>query len=295
MSDANRIPIDLHAARDAGFRPKKRLGQHLLRDASVVTDMLAALKLEPDHALLEIGPGLGALTQSLLATGLPVLAIEVDPSACVALRQRFANAPNFFLVQADVLKVDLAAAALQAFGPKPFHIAANLPYYITTPVLAHILEEQVPFDRMVCLVQWEVGVRLCAPPGGKEYGALTLLARARCDVSTLRKVLPGAFTPPPTVDSAILLLQRLPQPRVTSDLGRFATVVRSAFGKRRKTLRNALLMSSWLASTPAQVDQAIALAGLDPGCRAETLDIDAFDRLAQAVGQAGVRFQAPSS
>lgn len=292
---ADRIPIDLAAAQAASFRPKKRLGQHLLRDATVVQDMLAALAPSPQHGLLEIGPGLGALTQSLLATGLPVLAIEVDPSACVALQQRFAGQQHFHLLQADVLKVDLAAAVQSAFGSKPFHIAANLPYYITTPVLAQILESGLAFERMACLVQWEVAVRLCASPGGKEYGALTLMAQSRCDVRSLRKVPPGAFTPPPTVDSAILILERLPKPRIQSDLEHFELVVRSAFGKRRKTLRNTLLMSPWLRGTAAQIDQAITQAGLDPGIRAEALYIEAFDHLTQAVESAGIVFQTKGS
>jgi 16S rRNA (adenine1518-N6/adenine1519-N6)-dimethyltransferase len=280
---ASKIPIPRKEAMAAGFWTKKGLGQHLLRDASVVSDILAALAPAPEEAIVEIGPGLGALTEALLQTGCPVLAVEVDERACQVLRGRFQGAGNFHLVQADVLDTDLAALVREKLGEKSFHIAANLPYYITTPILARILEGGVPFTRMVVLAQREVALRLAAVPGGKAYGALSLMAQYRAEVVFLRKVLPGAFTPPPKVDSGLVLFRRLQRPAArVKDEAYLFKVIRTAFGKRRKTLRNALLMGE-LELEPGRLDKAFESAGIDPGRRAETLGLNEFAKLADAI------------
>ena len=182
------------------------------------------------------------------------------------------------VVQVDVLEADLGALSLEALGGAPFHIAANLPYYITTPILAKVLESGLPFRRMVALVQWEVGRRLAAGPGGKEYGALSVMAQFRAKVSLLRKVLPGAFTPVPRVDSALVLFERLAEPLVkVRDPDLFFKVVRSAFGKRRKTLSNALKMAGFAVPTGAW-----ERAGVKPGQRAEELGLAQFAVLADS-------------
>jgi 16S rRNA (adenine1518-N6/adenine1519-N6)-dimethyltransferase len=267
------VPIDREAAAAAGFWTKKRLGQHLLRDPQVVAETLAALAVRPDEAILEIGPGLGALTESLLTVGVPLLAVEVDPSACEALKLRFAAEPRFHLLQADVLKTDLGAEAAKAFEGRAFHLAANLPYYITTPVLAQVLESRLPFGRMVVLTQWEVAQRLAAEPDTHDWSALSVLAQYFCKVTVLRKVGRGAFTPAPKVDSGLILFERLPQPSVLpKDEALFFRLVRGGFGKRRKTLRNALLMAGqgW---EPEAVDAALGKCGVDGKRRAETLTL----------------------
>ena len=281
-----RVPIDREAAAAAGFWTKKRLGQHLLRDAQVVADTLAALAVQPDEGILEIGPGLGALTESLLGVGVPLLAVEVDPSACEALKLRFADNPNFHLLQADVLKTDLGEEAARVLG-RPFHLAANLPYYITTPVLAQVLESHLPFRRMVVLTQWEVALRLAAQPDTHDWSALSVLAQYYCKVTVLRKVLRGAFTPVPKVDSGLILFERLSAPSVMPrDEALFFRLVRGGFGKRRKTLRNAILMAGQGWEAPA-LDDALALAGVDGKRRAETLTLVEWaglaDRLADSL------------
>jgi 16S rRNA (adenine1518-N6/adenine1519-N6)-dimethyltransferase len=281
-----RIPIHRESAQSAGFWTKKRLGQHLLRDPEVVAESISSLGLKDGEGILEIGPGLGALTESLLATGAIVLAVEVDPTACVALRQRFGGNERFKLLQADVLKVDLKAEAAKAFGGEAFHIAANLPYYITTPVLAGILESGLAFGRMSVLTQYEVAQRLQAPAGAEDYAAISILAQYYCKVRILRKVGPGAFTPPPKVDSALVLFERLAEPAVKArDPELFFKLTRSAFGKRRKTLRNALLMSAGLDLDlePAALDAALESSGIKGQRRGETLSMQEYADLCNAL------------
>lgn len=282
-----RVPIDRDAAQAAGFWTKKRLGQHLLRDAQVVADSLAALNAAEGEAILEIGPGLGALTESLLALGLPLLAVEVDPSACEALRLRFGQEPRFHLMGADVLKVDLRAECARVFGARPFHVAANLPYYITTPVLAKLLESGLPFGRMVALTQYEVAERLASSPGEPEWSALSVLAQYHCRVTLLRKVLRGAFTPVPRVDSALLRFERRGAPAVAvRDEKLYFKVARSGFGMRRKTLRNALKMAPGLDFSGEDLDRALAKAGIDGQRRGETLTLQEWADLTDALGTA---------
>lgn len=282
MSD--RVPIAREAAQAAGFWTKKRLGQHLLRDAQVVADTLTALDVKPDEAILEIGPGLGALTESLLAVGVPLLAVEVDPSACEALKLRFGAEPRFHLLQADVLKTDLKAECERAFEGRPFHLAANLPYYITTPVLAQVLESKLPFGRMVVLTQLEVAQRLAASPDQKEWAAISVLAQYHCKVTLLRKVLAGAFTPVPKVDSALLLFERREKPAVAvKDEALFFKVARSGFGMRRKTLRNALKMAPGLSFEGPALDAAFQATGVDGQRRGETLTLEEWAALSDAL------------
>jgi 16S rRNA (adenine1518-N6/adenine1519-N6)-dimethyltransferase len=283
---SKRVPIAREAAQAAGFWTKKRLGQHLLRDPQVVADSIAALQLRDSEGLLEIGPGLGALTEALLATGLPVAAVEVDPAACEALQLRFGAEPRFKLLQADVLKTDLSHFAAEALGGRPFHVAANLPYYITTPVLAQILESGLPFGRMVVLTQLEVAQRLAASPGQPEWAAISILAQYHCQVTLLRKVLAGAFTPVPKVDSALILFERRPKPAVAvKDQALFFRVARSGFGMRRKTLRNALKMAPGLSFDGAALDKAFEASGIDSQRRGETLTLEEWAALSDALAQ----------
>ncbi len=283
----SRLPLDRTAALAAGFRTKKRLGQHLLRDPEVVAETLRVLAPGPGDGLVEIGPGLGALTGPLLATGAPLLAVEVDPAACRALRSRHGSEARFHLLEADVLKVDLAAEAARALEGRPFHVAANLPYYITTPVLASLLEGGVPFVRMVALVQWEVALRLAARPGTADWSALGALASYHARVTLLRKVARGAFTPVPGVDSGLVLLERRSSPAVAAeDPALLFRLLRASFRMRRKTLRRALILAG-LGLDPAALEGALKAAGLDGGRRGETLELGEWAALARAWAAAG--------
>lgn len=283
MPGARRIPIAREAAENAGFWTKKHLGQHLLRDSTVVDMGLKALRPEDAGAIIEIGPGLGALTEALLKANVPVIGIEVDPKACEALKERFGGLANLELIQADILKVDLLAMLAERKLER-VSVAANLPYYITTPVIAKLLEDELPFERMVALTQWEVAERLCAGPGSKTYAAISVLVQFWCEVKILKRVLPGAFTPPPRVDSGLLLFERHAKPRVdVKDRKLFFKVVRSAFGKRRKTLRNGLKMSGDPFLESADIEKAFLDSKIDPQRRPETMSLQEFANLANAL------------
>ncbi len=285
MPRSNRIPIARDHASDAGFWTKKRLGQHLLRDSTVVRDSLQALGTVPGDTILEIGPGLGAMTEALLSLDAQVLGVELDPKACEVLQSRFGSFPNFRLIQGDILKVDLRSLTANV-APGKLQIAANLPYYITTPVLAKLLEEEIPFKRMVALTQWEVAERLAASPGRKTYAAISVLIQFWCEIKVLRRVLPGAFTPPPKVDSGLILFQKLEKPSVdVVDRSLFFSVVRSCFGKRRKTLKNSLKMSRDPELKERDFDTAFKAAGIDPARRPETLSLLEFSKLSNAIDQ----------
>lgn len=277
----SRIPIAKAAAAEAGFWTKKGLGQHLLRDPSVADQIVKALEPAGADMILEIGPGLGALTERLLELGPMVLGVECDPKACAVLRSRFGSLGRFRLVEADILKADLDGLVA---GSRSLRVAANLPYYITTPVLARLLEERLPFTRLVALTQWEVGLRLAAPPGGKDRAAISVLAQYHCEVELLRKVYPGAFTPPPKVDSALVLFKRRLAPAaIVRNERLFFKLVRACFEKRRKTLKNGLKM--WGLDRAAET---LARAGLDPMRRPETLSIEEFGRLCDACAASSV-------
>jgi 16S rRNA (adenine1518-N6/adenine1519-N6)-dimethyltransferase len=254
----------------AGRVRRRALGQHFLVDPGVVDRTIALAALEPGAPVLEIGPGRGALTDGLLRSGHPVLAVEIDPELAGALAGR--GDPRLEVVLADFL--DLGPEERARF---PRAVVANLPYSTGTAILERLLKAPERVDRIVVMLQREVADRLCAEPGGKTYGALTVLTALHARVRRGFGVPPGAFRPPPEVESAVVRLDVEPAPRVAvQDEAEFRRVVRAAFAQRRKTLRNALGAS--FGRAPAE--DALARAGVDPGRRAETLSLDEFARLA---------------
>ena len=255
-------------SRDAHI-PRKRFGQHFLHDPGVLRRIVAAINPRPGEPLVEIGPGEGALTDPLLAAGATLHVIELDRDLAARLRAR--NEPRLQVIEADVLDVDLHALATRLGAP--LRLVGNLPYNVSSPILFHALAQLDAITDMHFMLQKEVVDRMAAAPGGKEYGRLSVMLQAWCEVEALFNVGPGAFRPPPKVDSAVARLR----PRPAADIGiddpaRFAAVVRAAFGQRRKTLRNALA---------GVVDAAtIEAAGLDPGDRAERVPVAGFVALA---------------
>ena len=209
------------------------LGQHFLHDRSVLARIAAALQIAPGDRVVEIGPGEGALTRHLLAAGAHVAAIEVDPKLAAHLREIFAGEQGFRLIEADVLRVDLA----DLLGDDPAAIAGNLPYYITSPIVRRTLELDSRVARAVFLVQKEVADRICASPGSRDYGYLSALCRLRSDPEFLFRVRPGSFRPPPKVESAVVRLT--PRPGPPPEPG-FIQFLEAAFRQPRKTLRNNL-------------------------------------------------------
>ena len=254
-------------------KPRKRFGQHFLHDNSIVQRMVQTLSIQRNEQLIEIGPGQGALTSALIASKADVTAIELDRDLLPLLQQQFAGENNFHLIQADALSVDYCA--LQKEGRK-LRVLGNLPYNISTPILFHLLKQMHCIKDMCFMLQKEVVDRLCAQAGGSDYGRLSVMVQLACKTEKLFVVKPGAFRPPPKVDSAIVLLTPHPSPPVQiDDAGIFQALVRQAFSQRRKTLRNNL--RGWLGA------DTMNKLGIDPGRRAETLQLAEFAILSNAV------------
>lgn len=250
-------------------KARKRFGQNFLHDTSVIASIIASAAVRLGEHWVEIGPGLGALTQPLLKTGATLDVVELDRDLAGLLAEKFAHVPQFTLHSADALNFDFCALA--APGEK-LRIIGNLPYNISTPLLFHLLDSAHCIQDMHFMLQKEVVTRLCAEPGGKDYGKLSVMAQYRCQPTWLFDVPPESFSPVPKVLSAIIRLQPHTQPPVAvHDEALFGRVVTEAFSQRRKTLRNALGKS--LSA------EQIESAGVNPSARAETLTLDDFARL----------------
>lgn len=249
--------------------PKKSFGQHFLHERGVIDKIVLAIDPRPGDAIVEIGPGQGALTLPLLAKHGALTAIEFDRDLLAPLAAAARDAGELTLISSDVLDVDLTALA--AGGQ--IRLVGNLPYNVSSPILFHALAHAPAIRDMHFMLQKEVVDRMAAAPGSKVYGRLSVMLQAYCRVTPLFKVPPGAFRPPPKVDSAVVrLVPRAEQEIGIADRGHFAAIVRAAFGQRRKTLRNAL-------QSVADAE-AISAAGLEPGLRAEQVDVAGFVRLA---------------
>jgi 16S rRNA (adenine1518-N6/adenine1519-N6)-dimethyltransferase len=263
-----------------GFRreAKKHLGQNFLHERGVIDRIVHAIDPRPGDAIVEIGPGQGALTFPLLDRHGALTAIEFDRDLHAPLLAAAREHGELRLIEGDVLGVDLTALARESNGTDGrIRLVGNLPYNLSSPILFHALDHAAAIRDMHFMLQKEVVDRMAAPPGSKVYGRLSVMLQAFCAVTPLFTVPPGAFRPAPKVDSAVVrLVPRAADAIGICDRARFAAIVRAAFGQRRKTLRNAL------AGT---VDaDAIAAAGLDPGARAEQLAVADFARLADPVG-----------
>lgn len=257
-------------------RPRKRFGQNFLRAPHVVAQILAAAELSPGERVMEIGPGLGALTDQLLAAGAEVLACEVDRDLAAALAVR--KAERLTVHQGDVLKTSWPAL----LTAPPYKLVANLPYNISSQVLFRILDHRPLFSRLVLMFQKEVGDRLLAGPATRDYGILSVLVQNWYTVTRVAKVAPGCFHPPPKVESVVLRFDPRPQPlAAVADESAFRLLVKAIFAQRRKTLRNGLLGAGYL---PAAVDQALDALTLAPTVRGETLTIAQMARLAEKLG-----------
>lgn len=268
------------ALADAGLRPHKRWGQHFLCDPGVVRRIVDAAGVDGATTVLEIGPGLGALTDALAARAGRVYAIEIDRGLAGRLEARYADRPHVSVIRGDVLELPLDGLVVEPRAT----VVANLPYQVTTPVLLRLLELRARFDRAVLMVQREVAARLAARPGGREWGALAALVQTFGEVRVAFAVSRRAFLPVPRVDSTVIDVCWSATARVAvGDVDTYRAVVRAAFGQRRKTLRNALAaLASSRGLDAAALAAAFTRAGVDAGTRAERLGPADFARLARA-------------
>ncbi|MGD8229946.1 MAG: 16S rRNA (adenine(1518)-N(6)/adenine(1519)-N(6))-dimethyltransferase RsmA [Desulfobacteraceae bacterium] len=262
--------------RGDGVIPKKRLGQHFLRDTGVVHKIISKARLEPSDQVLEIGPGLGALTVPLAPLVHHIVAVEKDPRLAEMLKERLAHKgiSNVLLINDDILSLKLED--ISQLPDKKMKVIGNLPYNISTPFLERLVANRNLVSRAVLMFQLELARRLSAVPGNKEFGAMTVLVQYHAHISLLLEVSKASFYPKPKVDSTVLELDfERPHPRRAEDETKFKAVVRGAFAYRRKTLLNSL-KRTLSSCTSEEILAALRRCGIDPEKRAETLHIDQF-------------------
>lgn len=261
------------------FRFKKKWGQNFLFDKNLLRRIAKGAGIEPGDSVIEIGPGAGTLTKVLLEEGAKLLAIEIDETLIPVLEETL-QGTDARIICGDVLKMNLDRLAKDNNLKLPYKVVANLPYYITTPILMNILESEYNFDLLVIMVQWEVAERLTAEPGIKEYGAITLAVNFYTESRILFKVPRHVFTPAPDVDSAVICLKlRTNSPVAVKDKRLMFRLIRAAFNQRRKTLANALLQVD-PGIGKGKLAEILEKAGIDGKRRGETLSIEEYARLA---------------
>lgn len=255
------------------LRADKKLGQNFLIDESVVRRIVEAAELTADDTVLEVGPGIGTLTQGLAESNAQVVAVELDKRLLPVLDVTLEGYDNVRIVNGDILKVDI----MKEVGAENFKVCANLPYYITTPIIFALLEKRLPMERLVAMVQKEVAERMAAKPGGRDYGALSVAIQYFTEPEIAFIVPPDSFIPAPAVDSAVIVCKRRKQPPVqVCDEALFFRVVKAAFSMRRKMLNNALKN---MGISGEQCQKWLELAGIDGKRRGETLTLEDFAAL----------------
>lgn len=270
-----------------GFSFSKSLGQNFLIDRNVLDKIVDAADIKEDGCALEIGPGAGTLTQCLAARASKAAAIEIDSALIPILNETMSQYDNFTLIHKDVMDVNLPELTNQLFGDKPFCVAANLPYYITTPIIMTFLENRLNVTSMTLMVQKEVADRMAAAPGGKDYGALSVAVQYYTSVSLVCKAEPHCFMPQPKVASAVINLKVLKEPKVKAENEKlFFKIVKSAFGQRRKTLVNALTKSPYINLSKDSVIDALEVMGMNFGIRGERLSVEEFVELSNILNKA---------
>ena len=269
------IAATRHILKTFNLRASKRLGQNFLINSSVVQRIIEAAEIAAGDEVLEIGPGIGTLTQGLLEAGAKVTAVELDKKLPAVLEKTLEGYENFKLIQGDILKVDV-----EKIMPPNFKVVANLPYYITTQILLTLLEKKLPVTKIVTMVQKEVAERMTAAPNSKIYGAMSVAVQFRAEVQIAFEVPPVAFVPRPEVTSAVVVCNVRESPFKVSDEEFFIKVVRAAFGQRRKTLINSLVGAGF---NREKILAALELANIPPTLRAENLSIADFANLSNAL------------
>lgn len=269
-----------------GFTFKKGLGQNFLTSRDVLHEIVEAA--EPEDGVIEIGPGFGVLTQELAKSSEKVVTIEIDERLIDVLDYTLSDYDNVKIVNKDILKTNLKELIKEEFDGRKVSVAANLPYYITTPIITKLLEEKLPIKSIVVMVQKEVALRLAAKEGSKDYGAISVLCRYYTEPTVVTKVPASLFVPPPKVDSAVLKLKIREKPAVdVLDEKMFFKVVKASFAQRRKTLLNCLC--SGFSVPKAQISSLLEGIDILPSRRGETLSIEEFKKISDVFTNEGIR------
>lgn len=259
---------------------QKKFGQNFLIDGHVLDKIIAGAGVTKDDMVLEIGPGIGTMTQYLAEAAGKVVAVEIDRNLLPILQETLADYDNVKVIHADVLSLDLEKLVQEENGGRPIKVVANLPYYITTPIIMALFEQHVPLANVTVMVQKEVAARMKSGPGSKDYGALSLAVQYYAEPYIVANVPCNCFMPRPNVDSAVIRLIRYEEPPVqVKDEKMLFKIIRASFNQRRKTLQNGLNNSSELNFTKDQIAAAIAEAGFSPSVRGEALTLEQFAKL----------------
>jgi len=266
-----------------GFNFQKKFGQNFLIDAHVLEKIIDAAEITKDDCVLEIGPGIGTMTQYLCERAGQVVAVEIDKNLIPILEDTLSEYDNITIINDDVLKVDLLALAQEKNADKPIKVVANLPYYITTPIVLGLLEGGVPLKSITVMIQKEVADRMQVGPGTKDYGALSLAVQYYCKPEVVCQVSPECFIPRPGVGSAVIRLDRYENPPVeVKDAKAMFKLIRAAFNQRRKTLSNAL-SNAGMGITREQTLEALNELGLSETIRGEALTLEQFAALSDII------------
>ncbi|MFQ8667061.1 16S rRNA (adenine(1518)-N(6)/adenine(1519)-N(6))-dimethyltransferase RsmA [Anaerostipes caccae] len=262
------------------FDFQKKFGQNFLIDSHVLEKIIDAAHITRDDFVLEIGPGIGTMTQYLSEHAREVMAVEIDHNLIPILKETLAGYDNVEVLNEDILKVDIGKIAEKKNQGRPIKVVANLPYYITTPIIMGLFEKNVPMDSLTVMVQKEVAQRMQAGPGTKDYGALSLAVQFYAEPYIVANVPPNCFMPRPKVGSAVIRLTRYKDmPVKVKNEQLMFSIIRASFNQRRKTLQNGINNSSTLHFSKEQVVEALDKMGLSPKIRGEALSLEQFARL----------------
>ncbi|POP32611.1 16S rRNA (adenine(1518)-N(6)/adenine(1519)-N(6))-dimethyltransferase RsmA [Lactonifactor longoviformis] len=265
---------------------QKKFGQNFLIDTHVLDKIVKASQVSKDDFVLEIGPGIGTMTQYLAAAAREVVAVEIDKALIPILEDTLQDFENVSVIHDDILKVDIQRLAEERNGGRPIKVVANLPYYITTPIIMGLFENHVPIDSITVMVQKEVADRMQVGPGSKDYGALSLAVQYYAEPYIVANVPANCFMPRPKVGSAVIRLTRHKVPPIeVKDEKLLFRLIRASFNQRRKTLANGLNNDSGLSFTKEEIQQAIANCGYPAGIRGEALSLEEFGRLSNELSK----------
>ena len=268
------------------FSFQKKFGQNFLIDTHVLEKIIAASQITKDDFVLEIGPGIGTMTQYLAEYAREVTAVEIDNTLIPILKDTLKDWDNVTVINDDILKVDIRKLALEKNGGRPIKVVANLPYYITTPIIMGLFENQVPIDSITIMVQKEVADRMQVGPGTKDYGALSLAVQYYARPEIVANVPPNCFMPRPKVGSAVIRLERYEKPPVqVTDEKLMFRIIRASFNQRRKTLVNGLKNSQELSYSREEIEEVLNTCGIPLNIRGEALTLAEFAEIANAFGE----------
>lgn len=266
------------------FDFQKKFGQNFLIDGHVLDKIIASAQISREDFVLEIGPGIGTMTQYLAEAAGRVVAVEIDKALIPILQETLVGYENVTVINQDVLKLDIGRLAREENGGRPIKVVANLPYYITTPIIMGLFESHVPIDSITVMVQKEVAMRMQAGPGSKDYGALSLAVQYYAKPYIVANVPPNCFMPRPKVGSAVIRLTKYEEPPVAvKDEKLLFQIIRASFNQRRKTLQNGLNNSPEIPAAKEEIAGAIAELGVLPSVRGEALTLAQFAKLADCL------------